>query len=141
MKTEAFNKKIIYNQLLAVALASIISLLFVQKICQFLNTSSKRADYGVTTTIGYSGSQEVLEPCYFLEADCHSGSQSDGFILIQDIASFRFQHHRFTRPFFISTLDQYIFFEKNGHSKAFYRSGLPSMGGPSIPIVHRRLII
>lgn len=140
MKTGAFNKKIIYNHLLAVALAGIVSLLFVQNISQFLNTSKKRLDYAATCTVGLSGDQESMDPCYS-DADCSSKTGTEPFMMIQGIRSFRFQPHRFSKLFPIFAIDQYIFFKKNGSSKTFYRSDLPPMGGPSIPIAHRRLII
>ena len=140
MKTGAFNKKIIYNHLLAVALAGIVSLLFVQRVCQFLNTSSKRSDYSATTTIGYGEDQKSLT-CYYGGADCASHYENEDFGMLVSILSCRLQPYRFNRPFSISTQDQYIFFEKNGYFSAIYRSGLPSMWGPSIPIAHRRLII
>ena len=136
----AFNKKIIYNHLLAVALAGVVSLLFVQNICQFLNTSKKRLDYAITSTVGHSGDHQAIVPCYS-DADCSSKPGTECFVMIQGVLSFRFQAPRFSKPFPIFTIDQYIFFKKNGTSKTFYRSDLPPMGGPSIPIAHRRLII
>src|SRR6478752_4225137 len=104
MKTGAFNRKIIYNHLLAVALAGIVSLLFLQRICQFLNTSSKRLDYVATTSLEYGESPKSLECCY-LETDYHSESCSEDFMLIQGVLGFRLQSQRFGKLFPISILD------------------------------------
>lgn len=136
----AFNKKIIYNHFLAVALACVVSLLFVQNICQFLNTSKKRLDYAATSVLEHSEGNESMAANY-VDADCPSNPVTECFVMVHGILSFRFQEHRFSKPFPIFTSDQHIFFKKKGFSKTFYRSDLPPMGGPSIPIAHRRLII
>lgn len=141
MKKGAFNTKIIYNHLLAVALACIVSLLFVHKTCQFFNTSSKRLDYANITVALNGGGQDAVVPCHF-EGGCNSESQTEGFTVIKNLFGYRFQSHRFIKPFpILTSLDQYINSEKNEHFKTFYRYGLPPMWGPSIPIAHRKLII
>lgn len=137
MKTGAFNRKFIYNHLLAIALAGIVSLLFLQRVCQFLDTSSKRLDYETTSTYG---GQESLEHAH-ITPNGPGKTGIEGLIDIQGILDGRLHLQRFVKLFPISTHSLHVNFQKRSFSKSCFRYCLPSIWGPSIPIAHRRLII
>jgi hypothetical protein len=136
---DMFYKKILFTDLLAIALAGIISLLFAQTSYVFLNTSLKKQEYRNVQTdyfVNENGTGHFLT-----QTNYNQCSPAEEINLIQINVSGVSACH-FLRIIFHTNIQRQLYHYKsryylNKHTQTVILSGT----FPSIPIAFRKLII
>jgi hypothetical protein len=136
MKANAGTTSFFYGDLTAIALACIVSLLFAQGVCQFLNTAKKN---------NYHES-------YVAEASATSRIEVCAAFVPSVICQQRAVRREQSIQDFVAPAKSYQFIKTtisnvlNKGFGSFFTSlisthSMPLLSGPSIPIVQRRLVI
>ena len=132
----AFNRKIIYNDLVGIALSCIVSLLFVHGVCQFVSSSNKKQ---TTTELHQSGRSEEAD--VFLSEAAHS--LSDQAESNETIVNTFCQPTNDSKVagYVIYTFTSFLKNDKPWLQEPDNAYPLSLLWNPSIPIAHRKLLI
>ena len=129
-----FHKRFVYNDLLALAIAGIISLLFAQTAYGFFNTSYKKQEYRLATTRYIDESVQSG-----LEFDWMPETEMNLFVQTGEYGLKAFYAPQDIRLNFLKA--RKIKVKESWCVKTQYVNVLPPVGRPYIPIAYCKLII
>jgi hypothetical protein len=127
-----FHKRFVYNDLLALALAGIISLLFAQTAYGFFNTSYKKQEYR-------------LARAHYIDESCadQSGLTPDAYVKLfvqtEAYGLNAFYAPQYLRLNFLKARKVKV--KESWCVKTHYCNVLPPVGRPYIPIAYCKLLI
>jgi hypothetical protein len=133
MKIGWFNKRIIYNDLLAIALACIVSLLFTQGQSQFTAGNKRNHQYHSS----FINSGKIVQLSCSAANDQPPASDNGMHYLI--VRASNTVHYRPSKPTVVREIVQND--NQKSIAKNLYSCSLPQFLNLSIPIAYRKLVI